>query len=194
MNPPRAPHARHVRYSVRHQARLDAETSAKLEVLASTFHRKRPAILRFVMQWGLRHSEGWTIDRSPVVAVSPVPILLEPELFQQVQEAAAAHSASVACWLRHVLQQINLDDFPPSWRIEETTVRSHESSYYFRKYQLRLDEASSAPMAAPSPMSISRMAPSCTQDYPAGLRVCVHPVPIQIPGAVPPADPGTGLR
>ena len=34
MTPPRAPYPRHVRYGVRYQARLDAETSAKLEELA----------------------------------------------------------------------------------------------------------------------------------------------------------------
>jgi hypothetical protein len=42
------------------------------------------------------------------------------------------------------LHQIAPADFPASWRAGETTGRSHESCYYFRKYQLRLDEASSA--------------------------------------------------
>jgi hypothetical protein len=46
MTPARAPHPRHVRYSVRYQARLDAETSAKIEELARTFHRKRSVVLR----------------------------------------------------------------------------------------------------------------------------------------------------
>jgi hypothetical protein len=87
------------RYTVRFQARLNAETSAKLEDLARTFHRKRSAILRCVMQWGLRHSTGWTIDRSPVVAVPPVPVLLEPDLLQHVQDTAAAHGMSMAAWL-----------------------------------------------------------------------------------------------
>jgi hypothetical protein len=49
MTPPRDPQPRHVRYSVRHQARLDAETHVKLEELAAAFHRKRSAILRSVM-------------------------------------------------------------------------------------------------------------------------------------------------
>jgi hypothetical protein len=53
MTPLRAPHHRHVCYSVRYQARLDAETWAKLEELAAAFHWKRSAILRSVMQWGL---------------------------------------------------------------------------------------------------------------------------------------------
>ena len=54
--------ARPVRYSARHQARLDAETYAKLKELAHTFDRKRSAILRYVMQWGLAQTEGWTVD------------------------------------------------------------------------------------------------------------------------------------
>jgi hypothetical protein len=42
------------------------------------------------------------------------------------------------------LHQVAPADFPANWRAGETTGRSHESCYYFRKYQLRLDEASSA--------------------------------------------------
>jgi predicted transcriptional regulator len=129
MNPPREPRPRQRRYSARHQARLDAETHAKLEELASTFPRKRSAIVRYLMQWGLRHSEGWTIDRSPVVAVPPVPVLLEPELHQQVQDVAAAHGVSVAAWLREAMRRITADDFPGSWRTGERTGRSHASGY-----------------------------------------------------------------
>jgi hypothetical protein len=76
MTPPRAPHQRHIRYSVRHQARLDAETHAKLEELAAAFHRKRSAILRCVMQWGLTQTQGWTIDQSLPATVQTVGMLL----------------------------------------------------------------------------------------------------------------------
>jgi hypothetical protein len=58
MNPPRALQPRHVRYSARHQARLDAETHAKLQELAAAFRRKRSAILCYVMQWGLTQTRG----------------------------------------------------------------------------------------------------------------------------------------
>jgi predicted transcriptional regulator len=50
MNPPSGPHPRQRRYSVRQQARLDAETHAKLEALATALHRKRAQVLRHVMQ------------------------------------------------------------------------------------------------------------------------------------------------
>jgi hypothetical protein len=131
---------RHIHYSARYQARLDAETSAKLEDRAAAFRLKRSAILRYVMQWGLRHSGAWTIDRSTVSAVPPVPVLLEPELLQQVQDAAAAHGVSMAEWLREAMRRITADDFPASWRMGERAGRSHESGYDHRKFGLRLDE------------------------------------------------------
>jgi hypothetical protein len=143
VNPPSDPQPRQRRYRARHQARLDADTHAKLEELASTCHCKRSAILRFVTQWGLRHSEGWTVDQSPVVAVPPVPVLLEPNLLQQVQDTAAAHCASIAAWLREAVRRITADDFPASWRAAESPGRSHESGYYHRKFGIRLDELTS---------------------------------------------------
>jgi hypothetical protein len=88
MTPPRAPYQRHVRYSVRHQTRLDAETVAKLEELAAIFHWKRSAVLRFVMQWGLTQTGGWPVDIAVPGTVRTVGMLLEPELLQRVQEAA----------------------------------------------------------------------------------------------------------
>ena len=143
MHLPQASQPRHVRYRVRHQGRLDGETYAELEELTKTFHRKRGPILRYVMQWGLTHSNGWTIDRSPVVAVPPVPVLLEPELLQQVQEASAAHGATVAAWVRQALRQVTPDDFPRSWHAEAahgSRPRSHDSRYYDTRFMLRLDE------------------------------------------------------
>jgi predicted transcriptional regulator len=131
------------RYSVRYQARLDAETSAKLEELAAAFHRKRSAILRSVMQWGLAQTKGWTIDRSIPAMVHTVAMLVEPELLQQVQEAAAVHGAPVAAWVRHALRQVTHNDFPASWRAGETLPRSHESGHYQRRFMLRVDDETS---------------------------------------------------
>jgi predicted transcriptional regulator len=140
MNSPRVPQARHVRYSVRHQARLDAETHSKLEELARTFHRKRSAILRSAMQWGLTQTGGWTVDMAVPGTVRTVGMLLQPELLQHVQEAAAAHGATVAAWVRHTLWQVTIEDFPEIWRLGMAGVRSHESGYYQRRLMLRLDE------------------------------------------------------
>jgi hypothetical protein len=85
MNPPQASHPRHVRYSVRYQARLDFETRAKLEKLATAFHRKRSAILRWVMQWGLSRAERWSMDMAIPGTTHTLSILLEPALLRQVQ-------------------------------------------------------------------------------------------------------------
>jgi hypothetical protein len=148
VNPPPDPQPRQRCYSARHQARLDAATHAKLEELAATFHRKRSAILRLVMQWGLHHSTGWPIDRSPVATVPPVPVLLEPDLLQQVQATAVAHGASMAAWLREAVRRGTTEDFPASWRAAETLGRSHESGHYHRKFGMRLDEVTSRKLAA----------------------------------------------
>jgi hypothetical protein len=102
MNASPKPQPRQRRYRVRQQARLDRETHAKLEAMATALHRQRSAILRYVMQWGLAHTNGWTVDRSPPDRLHLVHMLVEPELLQQVQDAAAAHSVTMAAWLRHV--------------------------------------------------------------------------------------------
>ena len=103
-------------YRVRYQARFDAETSATLEDLAKTLHRKRGRILRYLMQWGLSRSEGWIVDQSIPASSHLVPMLLEPTLRQQVQDAATAHGTNVAAWLRQAMRQVTLEDFPASWR------------------------------------------------------------------------------
>jgi predicted DNA-binding protein len=140
MNSTRGPHARDVRYSARHQARLDAETHAKLEELVAACQKKHAAILRYVMQWGITHSEGWTIDRSNPSPVDIVAMLVEPELLQQVHEASAAHGATVAAWVRHAMRQVTIGGFPHSWRAGESVIRSHDSRYYGQRFMLRLDE------------------------------------------------------
>jgi predicted transcriptional regulator len=143
MTPPRDPQPRHVRDRVRYQARLDAETHTKLEELAAAFHRKRSAILRHAMQWGLTQTRGWTVDRAVPGTVRTVGMLLEPELLQQVQEAAAVHGATIAAWLRQAMRRVTIEDFPKSWRAEEIVIRSHDFGYYQRRFMLRLDDETS---------------------------------------------------
>jgi hypothetical protein len=119
MTPPRAPQPRHVRYSVRYQARLDAETSATLEALAARFHRKRAQVLRHVMQWGIAHGQAWTVD--PAIPASPhlVTLLLEPERLEQMHDAAATHGASVAAWSMISSARTNMGAPSPmcTWRM-----------------------------------------------------------------------------
>jgi hypothetical protein len=90
MNPPPGCRRRQHRYSARRHACLDAETHATLEDLAHTFHRKSAQIFRHVKQWRLIHANGWTLDRSIPDHPHLVHMLVEPDLLQQVQEAADA--------------------------------------------------------------------------------------------------------
>jgi predicted transcriptional regulator len=96
------------------------------------------------MDWGLTQTQGWAIDRSIPATVQTIGMLVEPDLLRQGQEAAAAQGTSVAVWLRHARRQVTPGDFPPSWRAGETSIRSHDSSRYGRRFMLRLDQETSA--------------------------------------------------
>jgi hypothetical protein len=167
MTPPRDPQPRHVRDRVRYQARLDAETHAKLEELAAAFHRTRSAILRHAMPWGLTQTRGWTVDRAVPGTVRTVGMLLEPELLQQVQEAAAAHGATVAGWWRQAMREVTIDDFPATWRAGVAGVRSHDSQTYGQRFMLRLDETTTG-QSVPFQHMVGATAASCVA---AGLVV-----------------------
>jgi hypothetical protein len=71
--PSLTPQPRHRRYTVRWQARLDAEAHAKLQELAQDFHRKRAQILRHVMPWALARTHAWTVAQSSPAAVQTGP-------------------------------------------------------------------------------------------------------------------------
>lgn len=86
---------------------------------------------------------GWTIDQSISASPHLVPVLLEPAILQQVQDAAAAHGVTAASWLREAMRQVTLEDFPASWRAGSEPIRTHESGYFARKFMLRLDQGTS---------------------------------------------------
>jgi hypothetical protein len=79
MHPPLELRPRQRRHSVRRQARLDAETHAKLEGLVTALHLKRSAILRYIMERGRAHTHGWTVE--PAIPDRPhlVHPLVEPD-------------------------------------------------------------------------------------------------------------------
>jgi Ribbon-helix-helix protein, copG family len=129
-----------IRYSARCQARLDAKTHAEHEAWAPTVHRKRSAILRYVMQWGIARTGGWTVDMAVPETVHLLSMLLESALLQQVQEASAAQGASMAAWVREAVRRVTRDDFPEIWRAGVIGVRSHDSHTYGQRFMLRLDE------------------------------------------------------
>jgi hypothetical protein len=128
-------------------ARLDAVTRAKLEELATTFHRSRAAVLREVMRWGLSPGPVGKSGRDD--AHGPFHSLFfegTDALHQQVGKAARRTGMDGAPWLRHLLRHITVEDFPASWgagdapRRGTTGGRSHDWRVYGRRFMLRLDD------------------------------------------------------
>jgi hypothetical protein len=70
-------------------------------------------------------------------------MLVSSELLEQVQDAAKAHDASAAAWLREAMWRTTEEDFPDSWRAGEMSTRSHDSGHYQRRFMLRLDAETS---------------------------------------------------
>jgi hypothetical protein len=95
------------------------------------------------MRWGLSHAKGWTIEQSRSASAHLVYILVEPAVMQQVQAAVDRLQVTAATWVRHAMRQVTRDDFPASWRVGDTALRSHESGYYRWKFGLRFDDATS---------------------------------------------------
>jgi hypothetical protein len=122
------PQPRQRRYSVGHQARLDAEMHTTLKVLAGG-HQKRGQVLRHIIQWGLARTEEWTVDRSIPDRCHLVHMLLDRALLQQAQDGADARGLTVAAWLRHAMRQLTLETFPASWCAREMSLRSHDYGY-----------------------------------------------------------------
>jgi hypothetical protein len=177
MHPRLAPQPRQRRYSVQHQALLDSEAYAKLAELARTFRRKRAAMLRYVMQWGLTHTQGWMVNLSIPNRPYLVHMLVEPELRQQVQDTADAPGVTVAAWLRHAMRQVSPEDFLASWRAADTAFRSHDAGCYDWRFQLRLDQATQQKLATlmqtfgRSAAEVTRrlVAQATSEDFPSKL-------------------------
>ena len=64
------------------------------------------------------------------------------DLHEHVQKAAAAAGLKAAPWLRHMVRQVTIQDFPASWQETTPRDRSHDSRSYTERFMLRLDEPS----------------------------------------------------
>jgi hypothetical protein len=143
VNPPLNRKPLEPRAYIRMDARLDAPTRAKVDDLATRFQTPRAAVLRYIMRWGL--SRGDTLTCAQGDAEGPVRHLsldVPSNLHAQVQEAAIAAGVAGAPWLRRMVRQVTLEDFPASWQEAIPCERSHESRTYTTRFMLRLDEAS----------------------------------------------------
>jgi hypothetical protein len=121
-------------------ARLDASTRAKVDDLATHFHQPRAAVLCQIMAWGLNHQQTGTLDqgasRGPVHHLS---LYVASELHERVEKAATAVGVKPAAWLRHMVRQITIADFPTSWQEERSEKHSHDSRTYDTRFMLRFD-------------------------------------------------------
>jgi hypothetical protein len=111
-------------------------------------------------------------------------MLVEPELLQQEQDAAATHGTSVAAWVRHALRQVTLDDFPASWHAEaaqDDQQKSHDSRRYRTRFMPCLDETATQKLqqlvehfGKPRAAIIRQLLAQATSEtFPAGWHLAV---------------------
>jgi hypothetical protein len=122
-------------------ARLDQTTRQIVDDLAKHFHTPRATVLCHIMQWGLNRKQREPIThgeaQGPVCHLS---LYVPSDLHEQVQKAATAAGVKLAAWLRHMVRQVTIEDFPTSWQEATPTERSHDSRTYGRRFMLRLDD------------------------------------------------------
>ncbi|HSF29889.1 MAG TPA: hypothetical protein VLK82_05380 [Candidatus Tectomicrobia bacterium] len=118
-------------------------TRQKVDDLATRFHQPGAAVLSYIMEWGLSRGPMEKIEQGD--AQGPVRYLylhIDTELRARVEQAATAAGVKIAPWLRHMVRQITVTDFPASWQEATSEERSHDSSDYDTRFMLRLDDAS----------------------------------------------------
>jgi predicted DNA-binding protein len=143
VNPSPAYQPRGKRPSIRMDARLDAMTRDKVDNLATYFRRPRAAVLRHIMHWGLSHGQTGTLDQGESQGpVRHLSLYVESKLHARVEKAAAAAGVNIAPWLRHMVRQVAITDFPAHWQKAIPGGRSHDSIVYEIRFMLRLNEAS----------------------------------------------------
>jgi hypothetical protein len=95
------------------------------------------------MHWGLNHGQTGPLDQGESPSqVRHLHLYVPSELHEHVEQAAAAVGVKTAPWLRHMVRQITLTDFPPSWQAATPREYSHDSRTYTTRFMLRLDESS----------------------------------------------------
>jgi predicted transcriptional regulator len=124
-------------------ARMDAATRDKVDELAQRFHRPRAAVLCHIMHWGLSREPTGSPDQGE--SHGPVPHLylyVASDLHARVEKAATAAGMNIAPWLRHMVRQMTVADFPASWQEARSEQRSHDSRTYGTRFMLRLNDTS----------------------------------------------------
>jgi hypothetical protein len=97
------------------------------------------------MQWGLSREQTGPLDQAESQGpVRHFSLYVPSELHAQVQKAATVAGVKAPPWLRHMVRQITITDFPASWQEATPRERSHDSHTYTERFMLRLDEPSQA--------------------------------------------------
>jgi hypothetical protein len=124
-------------------ARLDLATRQKVDNLAQHFHQPRAAVLSYIMRWGLGREQIGPPDQGDAQGpVRHLYLYVEAALHERVEKAAAAVGVKVAQWLRYMVRQMTIVDFPASWQEARSEEQSHDSGTYGTRFMLRLDEPS----------------------------------------------------
>jgi cytochrome P450 len=95
------------------------------------------------MHWGLSREPTGPLDQGE--SHGPVRhryLYVSSELHEHVAKAAAAAGVHIAPWLRHLVRQVTIADFPASWQEARSAERSHDSRTYRTRFMLRLDGSS----------------------------------------------------
>jgi hypothetical protein len=77
-----------------------------------------------------------------VCRVRHLSLYVPSELHEQVQKAATAAGVKGAQWLRHMVRQITITDFPATRQAATPRERFHDSRTHTERFMLRLDEPS----------------------------------------------------
>jgi hypothetical protein len=102
------------------------------------------------MHWGLRREPTGPLDQGdPQSPVRHLYLYVASALHARVEKAATAAGVNIAPWLRHMVRQITIADFPASWQEARSEKRSHDSRTYGRRFLLRLDEPSQTKLQQP---------------------------------------------
>jgi hypothetical protein len=78
-------------------------------------------------------------SQSPVHHLS---LYVASDLHEQVEKAATDARVNIAPWLRHMVRQVAITGFPPSWQEATPCERSHDSRTHSKRFMLCLDEPS----------------------------------------------------
>ena len=114
------------RSSIRMDARLDAVTWEKVDDLAQRFHQPRAAVVCHSMHCGPSHEPTGTRDGGASEGpVRHLYLYIDTAWHQRVEKAASAAGMTIALWLRAMVRQVTLADFPASWEAERSDKRSH---------------------------------------------------------------------